>query len=142
MINSYNDRSYCLLNNGREDHFGATGDGEGGVGPSTTHLFSQKYNVGRDRKDGGVQTSKHERTAYPMELFSSIYYPVGNYYGYSFGFAAGDGKYGMGPRTTHISSHKYYCWIDGGGSVSSKSIYYSEMVHFNKYKLYNPLSQR
>ena len=34
----------------------------------------------------------------------------------------------MGPRTTQLSSHKYYCWIGGGKFVSSSSRDYSEIV--------------
>ena len=35
----------------------------------------------------------------------------------SFDVGVGDGKGGMGPRTTQITSHKVDCWTDGGDFV-------------------------
>ena len=32
----------------------------------------------------------------------------------SFGVSDGDSKGGVDPIITHLSSHKYYCWLDGG----------------------------
>ena len=36
----------------------------------------------------------------------------------SFGVIAVDGKGGLGPRTTHLSSQKVDCWINGGDFLS------------------------
>ena len=33
----------------------------------------------------------------------------------------GDGKGGIGPRTTHLTSQKFGCCIDGGNFMSSQS---------------------
>ena len=38
----------------------------------------------------------------------------------------------MIPRTAHISSQKFYCWIDGGGFMSSQNSYDSSMSYSNK----------
>ena len=46
-------------------------------------------------------------------LSLSSNYPFGSYGGSSFGVADGGGKGGVGPRTTHLSSHKVGCWLDG-----------------------------
>ena len=35
----------------------------------------------------------------------------------------------MGLRTTHITSQKVDCWIDGGNFVSSRSSDYPDMIH-------------
>ena len=43
------------------------------------------------------------------------------YDGYSFSLDDGDGKGGVGPSTTQISSQKGYFWLDGGDFVSYHS---------------------
>ena len=48
----------------------------------------------------------------------------------------------MGPRNTHLSSQKVYCWLDGGDVVSYLSIDYPTMIHYNKYRSYYLLSLR
>ena len=75
----------------------------------------------------GLSSYQHKRTASPIELFSIRYYPVGASGGPSFG--VGDGKGGVGPRTTHINSQKVDCCISGGNYVSSHSRDCSSMIH-------------
>ena len=47
----------------------------------------------------------------------------------SFFVSAGYGKGGVASRTTHLTSHKYDCWIDGGSFVLYTSRYYTAMSH-------------
>ena len=61
---------------------------------------------------------------------------VGSDGGSSFGVSYGDGKGGVGPRTTHMLSQKYDCWFDGGDFVPSLSRYYPTMTHSNKCRYY------
>ena len=56
-----------------------------------------------------------------MDLLSIRDYIFGASDVYSFGVDDGDGKYGMGPKTTHLTHQKVYCWIYGGYFVSSRS---------------------
>ena len=56
--------------------------------------------------------------------------------GPSFGVADGYGKGGVLTRTTHLSSQKSDCWIDGSGFVSYKSSDYPDMIHSNKNRFY------
>ena len=55
-----------------------------------------------------------------MALFRSRDYTVGSYDGSLFGVATGDGKYGTGPRTNHLTSQKVYYLIDGDHFVLSR----------------------
>ena len=42
----------------------------------------------------------------------------------------------MGPRTTHISSQKVDCCLDGVDLVSYQSRDYPAMIHYTKYSSY------
>ena len=77
-----------------------------------------------------------------MSLFFIRDYPVGDYGGYFFGFADVDGQGGVGPITTHLSSPKVVCCIDGGHFVSYQSSDFSHMIHPNKYRSSSSLSQK
>ena len=44
--------------------------------------------------------------------------------------ASGDGTGGVGLSTTHLSSHKVDCWLDGVDFVSSKSMLSSISLYF------------
>ena len=43
---------------------------------------------------------------------------------------SGDGRGGVGPRTTHLSSKKVDCWLDDGDIFSSHSGFSSISFHF------------
>ena len=92
-----------------EDSYHWAGDGTGGVGIRTTHLYPQKFSLVRDTYDGGFISSHHERTDYS--------------------FGVGDGKFGVGTRTTHLISQIFDCWVDGGNFVLYHSRNYSFMSH-------------
>ena len=54
-----------------------------------------------------------------MVLSFSNYFTVGVLCGYLFGVDNSDGKGGVVPRTTHLTSHKlYFCNDDCGNFVS------------------------
>ena len=71
-----------------------------------------------------------------MELYVIRDYSVGALGGYSFVFGNGDGKCGVVPRNTHLNSHKFDYWIDGGDFVSSQSSDCSSMSNSNKDRSY------
>ena len=49
-----------------------------------------------------------------MASSSSKYYSVGGLGGYSFDVGVGDGKCGVGPSTTNLTSQNVDCWTYGG----------------------------
>ena len=44
-----------------------------------------------------------------------------------FGFSDGDIKFCVGSRTTHLTSHKFYFWIDGNSLLSYQGRDYLSM---------------
>ena len=87
----------------QEDKYSANGDGRGGVGPSNNHFSFQKVDFVTDRHDGVSCSYKSSLTEYHMASSWSNDYSIYDTVGYSFGVADGDGKGGVGPRTTHLS---------------------------------------
>ena len=77
-----------------------------------------------------------------MVLSWSRDYSVFTSVGSSFGISYGYGKGGVGPSTTHISSYKVDCCLNGSAFVSYLSIDYSSMIHSKKYGYYSSLSQK
>ena len=121
MSHSYKERSYFRSYLWREDNCSNSGDGRGGIGPSKTYFYYQKYNFGRDRHGGDFQKSQRRHTAPPIPLFRSMVYPVGASDGYIFGVAVGYCKGGVGPRIAQLNSEKVDCWIGGDYFVLSSS---------------------
>ena len=68
-----------------------------------------------------------------------MYHSVGSDGGSSFVVSYGDGKGGVGPRTTQMFSQKYDCWFDGGDFVSYLSKYYPTIIHLIKDRYYDLL---
>ena len=64
-----------------------------------------------------------------MTLFRIRDYPVG--------VSDGDGKVGVVPRTTYLTSQKVYFWIDGENFVLSSSREYSSMSNYYKDRYYS-----
>ena len=54
--------------------------------------------------------------------------------------AAGDGKVGIGPWNTHITSRNFHCCIDGVNLMSSRSSDYLFMGHYKRDRYYFSLS--
>ena len=127
MINSYKYRSNCSSYIIREDHYGASVYGGGGVGPIETCFYSQKDNFVRNRHDGYFQKYQRQHIAPRMDLCRSMYYPVGAYDCSLFGISSGCGRGRVGPRTTHLTSQKVDFWIDGDDFVLSRSREYSSI---------------
>ena len=71
-----------------------------------------------------------------MGLFRSSDYLVGTSGGSLFGFSALYGNVGVGPRTTHLTSQKVYCWIDGDYFVLSICREYLSMINYYKGSYY------
>ena len=142
MINSYKYRSNCSSYIIREDHYGASVYGGGGVGPIETCFYSQKDNFVRDRQNGGFCTSQCEHIASEKLLFRNRDNPVGAYDCSLFGVAYVDGKVGVGTRTTHLNSQKVGCFIDGGDFVSSRSSEHLSMIHSYQDRSYSSLNIR
>ena len=80
--------------------------------------------------------SQCHHIASPITLYWSSYYPVGAAGDSSFSVSDGDGKGSVGTRTTHLSSQKFDCWIDGGKFVSYWISDYPSISHPNKDKPY------
>ena len=76
-----------------------------------------------------------------VSSWSRVYFfnATGNY---GFFVVSGYGKGGVGPITTHLSSHKDYFWLDGGNFVSYQSKNYLVMRNSTKYRSYHSLSMR
>ena len=121
MSHSYKERSYFRSYLWGEDNCSNSGGVRGGIGPSKTYFYYQKYSFGRDRHGGAFQKSQRRHTAPPIPLFRSMGYPVGASDVYIFGVAVGYCKGGVGPRITHLNSQKVDCWIDGDYFVLSSS---------------------
>ena len=68
-----------------------------------------------------------------------MYHSVGSDGGSLFVVSYGDGKGGVGPRTTQMFSPKQYFWFDGGDFVPSLSRYYPTMIHLIKDRYYDLL---
>ena len=58
-----------------------------------------------------------------------------------FSFVAGDGKDGVSPSTTHLTSQNFDCFIFGGDFVLSHIRYYLYISSLNKEGPYYSLSQ-
>ena len=58
MSHSYKERSYFRSYLWGEDNCSNSDDGRGGIGPSKTYFYYQKYNFGRDRHGGAFQKSQ------------------------------------------------------------------------------------
>ena len=97
-------------------------------------ISSQKVIIG-----GGCEGG---RGASPMATSCNGEYPFYASGGSSFGIAVGYGKVGFGPRTTHISSQKFCCFLGGVNLVSYLSSDYQYMSHSTKGVSYYLLSMR
>ena len=95
------------------------GYGRGGVGPRTTNMTSQKVDfwiVGGDFVSYKIRDYSPMSNSYK----ESYYYPSYLMWEYCHG-SAGDGRGGVGPRTTNLSPQKYNFDIDrhdGGFNTS------------------------
>ena len=69
-----------------------------------------------------------------MSLSCSSNYSVNAAGGFSFGVAYGDDKDDLVPKTTHLSSHNVYFWLDSGDFLSYQSRDYPSMSHLTKYR--------
>ena len=95
------------------------------LGPPTSPLRYLFLTVtGMMGGSGHIRYQIHH-TTYPMESYFSWDYPVVDFVSSSFGVIDGDDTSGVGPRTTHIFSHKADYWIFGGYFVSYWSSNYS-----------------
>ena len=121
MGHSYKERYYYTSYLWRKYNCADSGDGRGGVDPRITHFYHPKYNYDRYRHDGDFQKSQRQHTAPPTALFRSRDYPIGTSDGSLFNVSVGDGKGGVVPRTTHLSTQNFYFWIDGDNFVLSRS---------------------
>ena len=81
----------------------------------------------------GVHPSHSHHTASSEVSSQKSYYLAITTGGYSFDVVYIDVIGVEGPSTTHLSSHKVYCWLDGGDFVSSQSTDYLSMIHSTKY---------
>ena len=66
---------------------------------------------------GGWSYQSYITTSHVASYLSRDYL-AGDFYSSQFGVGDRDGKVGVVPRTTHISSQKVGFWIDGGNFVS------------------------
>ena len=65
MSHSYKERSYFRSYLWGEDNCSNSGGVRGGIGPSKTYFYYQKYSFGRDRHGGAFQKSQRRHTAPP-----------------------------------------------------------------------------
>ena len=77
-----------------------------------------------------------------MASYFSRDYSVGAFICSSFSTGDSYGKGDVCSSTTHISSQKVDCWIDGGDFLSSQNRYYTSMIHVNKYISFSSLSMK
>ena len=99
----------------RYDIFCTACDVIGGVGIMATNFSSQKVDLVIDRYDSRSWTYQRHHIVSLMASSFIRYYLYNNTDNYSFVVTCVDGKLGVGPRTTHLSSHKYYCCLGCGG---------------------------
>ena len=72
----------------------------------------------------------------------SRYYSVNVTVDSLFGVVYGNGKGGVGTRTTHLQHHKIYCWLDGGDLCHTRvGIIHPWAIVSNKYTLLHQIGE-
>ena len=93
------------------DQYSASGDGGSDVDTSGTPFSSQKVYLITDRNYGFFGPYNSHCIELPLVLSLSGNYQVCGVDGSSFGVTSGDDRCGVGPSTTHFSSHKIASYL-------------------------------